>query len=49
MQLLAVLVGYYGAAGGSGIGGDDNASVEQASDDGGTGARSLGQRHALRM
>jgi hypothetical protein len=40
------LVCYYGTAGGASVGCDDNTSIVESTDDGGTGGCGLGKRHA---
>jgi hypothetical protein len=40
------LVCYYGTTGGASVGGDDNTSIIESTDNGGTGGCGLGKRHA---
>jgi hypothetical protein len=40
------LVCYYGTTGGASVGGDDNTSIVESTDNGGTGGCGLGKRHA---
>ena len=40
------LVCYYGTTGGASVGCDDNTSIVESTDDGGTGGCGLGKRHA---
>lgn len=40
------LVCYYRTTGGASVGCDDNTSIVESADDGGTGGCSLGKRHA---